>query len=100
MPIRSRRSERSPLGQERRRRAPIDSRSAAYLGRFLPVFGQKYGFSRWYQVKLARMPDLDDLRELIDHLARTSRLTSADAERLANEVLTFLGETHEACIRR
>jgi len=46
------------------------------------------------------MPDLDDLRELIDYLARTSRLTSAEAERLVNEVLTFLGETPEAFIRR
>ena len=51
-------------------------------------------------LKLACMPDLDDLRELIDHLARTSRLTSAEAERLVNEVLTFLGETPEAFIRR
>jgi hypothetical protein len=46
------------------------------------------------------MPDLDDLRELIDYLARTSRLTSAEAERLVSEVLTFLGETPEAFIRR
>jgi hypothetical protein len=46
------------------------------------------------------MPDLDDLGELIDYLARTSRLTSAEAERLVNEVLTFLGETPEAFIRR
>jgi hypothetical protein len=46
------------------------------------------------------MPDLDDLRELIDYLARTSRLTSGEAERLVNEVLTFLGETPEAFIRR
>ena len=46
------------------------------------------------------MPDLDDLRELVDYLARTSRLTSAEAERLVNEVLTFLGETPEAFIRR
>jgi len=46
------------------------------------------------------MPDPDDLRELIDYLARTSRLTTAEAERLVNEVLTFLGETPEAFIRR
>jgi len=46
------------------------------------------------------MPDLDDVRELIDYLARTSRLTSAEAERLVSEVLTFLGETPEAFIRR
>jgi hypothetical protein len=46
------------------------------------------------------MPDLDDLRDLIDYLARTSRLTTAEAERIVNEVLTFLGETPEAFIRR
>jgi len=46
------------------------------------------------------MPDADDLRELIDYLARTSRLTASEAERLVNEVLTFLGETPEAYIRR
>jgi hypothetical protein len=46
------------------------------------------------------MPDLDDLRELIDYLARTSRLTSAESERLVSEVLSFLGETPEGFIRR
>jgi hypothetical protein len=66
----------------------------------LPVFGQNYGFFVAEPATLASMPDLDDLRELIDYLARTSRLTSAEAERLVSEVLTFLGETPEAFIRR
>jgi hypothetical protein len=46
------------------------------------------------------MSDLDDLRELIDYLASTSRLTAAEAERLVSEVLTYLAETPEAFIRR
>jgi hypothetical protein len=46
------------------------------------------------------MADLDDLRELVDHLTLTSRLTAAEAERLVGEVLTYLGETPEAFIRR
>jgi thioesterase domain-containing protein len=46
------------------------------------------------------MSDLGDLEELIDHLARTSRLTPREAARVVDEVLEFLGETPEAFIRR
>jgi hypothetical protein len=46
------------------------------------------------------MSDLGDLEELFDYLARTSRLSSAEAARVVNEVLAYLGETLETFIRR
>jgi hypothetical protein len=46
------------------------------------------------------MSDLGELEELIDYLVRTSRLSAPEATRVVSEVLTFLGETPEAFIRR
>ena len=44
--------------------------------------------------------DLSELEELIAYLARTSRLSTAEARRLVGEVLSFLGETPEEFVRR
>ena len=44
--------------------------------------------------------DLDDLEELVDHLARSSRLEPPEAKRLVDEVLAYLTELPEAFIRR
>ena len=41
-----------------------------------------------------------DLEELLDYLARTTRLERAEAERLVDEVLSFLGEEPEQFVRR
>ena len=41
-----------------------------------------------------------DLEELLDYLARTTRLERAEAERLVDEVLSFLGEQPEQFVRR
>lgn len=46
------------------------------------------------------MPDQADLDELIAYLARTTRLTPAQAARVVNEVISFMHETPEAFIRR
>jgi hypothetical protein len=46
------------------------------------------------------MPDHTDLTDLIAYLARSSRLSAAEANRLVSEVLDFLGETPEDYIRR
>ena len=46
------------------------------------------------------MSDLGDFRELVDYLARTTRLGLPEAERVVSEVLTFLAETPEAFVRR
>lgn len=46
------------------------------------------------------MPDLDDREELIGYLVRTTRLARPEAARVLDEVLTFLGDTPEAFIRR
>ncbi len=44
-------------------------------------------------------PD-DDLEELVEYLARTTRLERGQAERLVDEVLSFLGEQPEQFVRR
>jgi hypothetical protein len=42
----------------------------------------------------------EDMGELVDYLARSSRLTPQEAARLVNEVLAFMSETPEDFIRR
>lgn len=42
----------------------------------------------------------DDMGELVDYLARSSRLTPQEAARLVNEVLAFMSEAPEDFIRR
>jgi hypothetical protein len=42
----------------------------------------------------------NDLEELVDYLARTTRLERGQAERLVDEVLSFLGEQPEQFVRR
>jgi hypothetical protein len=42
----------------------------------------------------------DDLEELVEYLARTTRLERGQAERLVDEVLSFLGEQPEQFVRR
>lgn len=44
--------------------------------------------------------DQSDLRELVAHLTRTSRLTPGEAARVVADVLAFLDETPEAFVRR
>lgn len=46
------------------------------------------------------MSDRNDLEELIIYLARTSRLTPNEAQRLVDDVLSFLNETPEEFVRR
>jgi hypothetical protein len=44
--------------------------------------------------------ELDDLDELVEYLARTSRLEPKEARRVVDEVLSFLVEEPEAFVRR
>jgi DNA-directed RNA polymerase subunit F len=46
------------------------------------------------------MSDLGEFEELIAYLARTSRLSPAEAQRIVGEVLSFLQETPEEYVRR
>jgi hypothetical protein len=46
------------------------------------------------------MSDPGELQELIAYLARTTRLSPAEARRLVAEVLSFLDETAEDFVRR
>jgi hypothetical protein len=46
------------------------------------------------------MSDLGELRELVDYLTRTTRLSSAEAQRVVAEVLSYLQETPEEFVRR
>lgn len=46
------------------------------------------------------MPDLTELDELVAYLARTTRLTPAEAARVVHEVVTFMNDTPEDFIRR
>ena len=46
------------------------------------------------------MSDRNELDELIAYLARTSRLSSAEATRVVDDVLGYLDETAEAFVRR
>jgi len=46
------------------------------------------------------MSDLGEHRELIDYLTRTTRLSSAEAQRVVAEVLSYLHETPEEFVRR
>ena len=45
-------------------------------------------------------PDQSDLSELVAYLARSSRMTVAEAQRTVDEVLAFMNETPEEFIRR
>ena len=42
----------------------------------------------------------NDLEDLVDYLARSTRLERREAERLIDEVLSFLGEQPEQFVRR
>ena len=42
----------------------------------------------------------NDLEDLVDYLARTTRLERREAERLVDEVFAFLGEQPEPFVRR
>lgn len=44
--------------------------------------------------------ELDDLDELVEYLARTSRLEPREARRVVDEVMSFLVEEPEAFVRR
>ena len=44
--------------------------------------------------------ELDDLDELVEYLARTSRLEPKEARRVVDEVLSFLVEEPESFVRR
>ena len=46
------------------------------------------------------MSDPGELQELVDYLARSSRLSSQEAQRIVEEVLGFLHETCEEFVRR
>lgn len=47
-----------------------------------------------------RMSDQNELAELVTYLVRSTRLTSAEAHRVVDEVLSFMNETPEDFIRR
>ncbi len=42
----------------------------------------------------------NDLEDLVEYLSRTSRLERREAERMIDEVLSFLGEQPELFVRR
>jgi hypothetical protein len=46
------------------------------------------------------MSDLPGFEELVERLSRTSRLSSAEASHLIDEVLGFLGDSVEQFVRR
>jgi hypothetical protein len=46
------------------------------------------------------MSDRPDLDEILDYLARASRLTRSEAARVLDDVLTAMNETPEEFIRR
>ena len=46
------------------------------------------------------MQDRSDLLDLIAYLARSSRLSPAEAHRVVDEVLAYLDETPDAFVRR
>lgn len=46
------------------------------------------------------MSDPTETSELIDYLARTTRLSAAEAARVVDDVLAFLNETPEHFVRR
>ena len=46
------------------------------------------------------MSDPGEFRELIEYLARTTRLSPSEAQRVVAEVLSFLEETPEEFVRR
>jgi hypothetical protein len=46
------------------------------------------------------MSDLGEFQDLIEYLARTSRLSPTEAQRVVAEVLSFLEETPEEFVRR
>lgn len=46
------------------------------------------------------MQSADDWNELTTHLARTTRLTAAEAHKVIEEVLGFFDETVEAYVQR
>ena len=45
-------------------------------------------------------PEPSDLEDLMEYLARTTRLERREAERLIDEVLSFLAEQPETFVRR
>ncbi|HEY0683204.1 MAG TPA: hypothetical protein VGD45_12805 [Steroidobacter sp.] len=47
-----------------------------------------------------RMEGQDEMGELVEFLARSSRLTPQEAARLVNEVLAFMSEMPEDFVRR
>jgi hypothetical protein len=67
---------------------------------FLPEFGQDCWAMRPPKADSAPAPDQSDLGELAAYLARSSRMTVAEAQRAVNEVLAFMNETPEEFIRR
>lgn len=46
------------------------------------------------------MSDETELAELLKYLVRSSRLTPAEAQKVVDEVVAFMSETHEDFIRR
>jgi len=66
----------------------------------MPEFGQISSINPQSTAESPAMPDQPDLEELIAYLARSSRLTPAEARRMVDEVLAYLDETPEAFIRR
>ncbi len=56
----------------------------------------------WADCASSRDPKgaLEEMAELVEYLARSSRLTPQEAARLVSEVLAFMSETPEDFIRR
>lgn len=70
----------------------------------MPEFGQNRWEMTHEPADFASVPDSkgaqDDMGELVDYLARSSRLSAQEATRLVNEVLAFMSEVPEDFIRR
>jgi hypothetical protein len=66
----------------------------------LPVFGQDSGPDRYRQAECLAMSEPTEVAELIEYLARTTRLNAAEATRVVEHVLAFLNETPEHFVRR
>jgi hypothetical protein len=68
---------------------------------YVPEFGQNKSKTRPDLLEVAlNEAELNELEELVEYLARTSRLDRGEARRVVDEVLSFLIEQPEDFVRR
>jgi hypothetical protein len=65
-----------------------------------PSSGKNIAIGLYYLQTQLKMSDLNEFRDLVAYLARTSRLSPQEASHLVAEVLTFLEETPAAFVQR